>query len=762
VRSFKNRLLILIVALVTVAQGVTLFLALGSLQQRARSQASLDLIAARSVVTERLDERSRERHEIAASLFTRNFSFMEAVATGDLPTIDSALENLASARLGANFSVLFDADGKRMTGDDARFGDSRLWLPEEGSETQPVVYAALAGKPYQLVYAELKAPQHAGWVVLGFALDDSLTMQLRRLAIADIHFEVVTASNRPTGKVANRGDLLSLATALPRSNASVAIVVERSLETAMSLYNSMWLPLTGIVLAILFFAAAVGVLTGRSFVRPLAALVAAANRIARGDYGWTVSARGGEEFQAVATTFNLMQAGIREREQQLYEQAMRDPLTGLANRRAIRQWLEQHEWSDVPLSLIACDVNRFRDVNASMGNQTGDRVLCLLAQRLQAMTSDADACARIGADQFMVALVLPEQQAVQQVRELIAELRSGVYVEGVMLSVELRCGIAVLRAGIGAEDLMRQCGVALAESKESAADCVAFSQSHDLEQQRRVLLVSELRRVIANDGLTLAWQPLVQFSNRDTRLFEVLVRWTHPSLGEISPAEFVSLAERASLIGELSSWVLKAAIEQLGRWRRNGLELEVAVNLSAANMTDPNLPMRVLMLLQQSEVPPSMLVLEVTESTIMHEPVQAAQLMRQLRAMGIRFAIDDFGTGHSSLAQLTALPVDELKIDRAFVTDLDRNAANQAIVRSTIELGHILGLKVVAEGIETPEVWGQLVRMGCDYAQGYFISRPMATGAVPEWVATHRARLNATLAEAEQAGQLSALRPRRG
>jgi diguanylate cyclase (GGDEF)-like protein len=761
VRSFKNRLLILIVALVTLAQGVTLLLTLASLRQHARAQSHLDLAGARDALTERLAERLRERHEIAEAVFTRNFSFMEAVGTGDKPTIDSALDNLAATRLRANFSVLFDADGKPLAGDIEQFADSRRWLPDEGSGTQAVDYAEFGGRPYQLVYAELKAPQHVGWIALGFVLDDSLAAQFRRMAIADVHFELVTAGHLPTGTVIQRGDLLSLSTALPHSNDSVAIVVERSLAASMSAYTGMWLQLTGIVLLILLTAVLFGVITGRTFVKPLAALVTAARRIAKGDYDWQVQVRGGEEFQAVAETFNLMQEGIREREQQLYQQATRDALTGLPNRRAIRSWLQQRESSGLPLSLVACDVHRFRDVNASMGNQAGDRVLCLLAQRLQQLAGDAEACARIGADLFVVALPLPELQAEQKVRELIAELHAGVAVDGVLLSVELRCGIAMLRAGSGADDLLRQCGVALVGAKESGRDCVLFKLSQDLEHQRRVMLVAELRRAIANDGLTLAWQPLVQFTNREAQLLEVLVRWNHPSLGDISPSEFIPLAERASLIGDVSRWVLKAAIEQLGRWRRNGLEQAAAVNLSAADMTDPSLPMRVLTLLQQNEVPPSMLVLEVTESTIMREPVQAAQVMKQLRAAGVRFAIDDFGTGHSSLAQLTALPVDELKIDRAFVGDLDRNSANQAIVRSTIELGHILGLKVVAEGIETPEVWGQLMRMGCDYAQGYFISRPLATAAVPEWLATHRARLSAALGEAERAGRLSAIRPRR-
>jgi diguanylate cyclase (GGDEF)-like protein len=760
-RSFKNRILILIVALVTVAQGVTLLLTLGSLRQNARAQSSVDLVAARDALTERLNERWRERREFAEALFAHNFSFMEALATGDGPTINSALDNFARTRMGASFSVLFDADGRLLAGDTERFADSRRWLPDENSHRQAVIYGEFADQLFQLVYVELKAPQHAGWVALGFALGDSLAGQLRRMSIADVHFETVTASNRPPGSVLQRGDVLTLSTVLPHSNDAVAIVVERPLESTMSVYASMWFKLTSIVLLILLAAAFIGVVTGRAFVRPLASLVAAAQRVARGDYEWVVQARGGEEFHAVAQTFNLMQEGIREREKRLYQQATRDALTGLPNRRAIRQWLELRESSDEPLSLVTCDINRFRDVNASMGNQAGDRVLCQLAQRLQQLAGDKEACARLGGDLFVMALPLPEKLAEQKVRELIAELHTGVALGGVSLSVELRCGIAMLQPGLGADDLLRQCGVALVAAKETGEDCVIFRPSHDLTHQRRVMLVAELRRAIATDGLHLAWQPLIQMTNRETRLVEVLVRWTHLSLGDISPDEFIPLAERASVIGDLSRWVMQAAVEQLGRWRRNGIELEVAVNLSAADMSDPMLPTRVLTLLQQNDIATSSLVMEVTESTIMREPVLAARVMKQLRTAGVRFAIDDFGTGHSSLAQLTSLPVDELKIDRAFVTDLDSNAANQAIVRSTIELGHILGLKVVAEGIETPEVWAQLVRMGCDFAQGYFISRPLATAAVPEWISTHRARLSATLGEAERAGQLSAIRPRR-
>jgi len=249
-------------------------------------------------------------------------------------------------------------------------------------------------------------------------------------------------------------------------------------------------------------------------------------------------------------------------------------------------------------------------------------------------------------------------------------------------------------------------------------------------------------------------------TNREVIGFEALVRWTHPTLGAISPAEFVPLAERASAVSDLTRWVLAAAIRQLQRWRAQQIIAEVAVNLSASDIIDPSQPDYILGLLAEYDVPPSQLMLEVTESAIMRDPARAAIAMQRLRSAGIRFAIDDFGTGHSSLAQLHALPVDELKIDRSFVQNVERSASNTAIVRSTIELAHNLGLKVVAEGIETPEAWTMLLRLGCDVAQGYLISRPMAPAAVDEWLRSQRAKLARALSDAEQTGTLTALRPR--
>ena len=455
-----------------------------------------------------------------------------------------------------------------------------------------------------------------------------------------------------------------------------------------------------------------------------------------------------------------MQEGIREREAHIVRQATHDALTGLPNRDGLREQLATLDGKGV-LAIALLDVHRFRDINASVGNLVGDQLLQALAARLSQLGGGVLPCARVGADQFALVMALHDSALLHRLLVLADELRAGVSVGAVRLSVDIRAGVSEWHPPrVAVEDLLRQADVALLQAKEQATVAVVYQPSHDADHRRRVMLVAELRRALATDGLTLNYQPLVGMTDRAAVGFEALLRWTHPTLGNISPAEFVPLAERASVLPDLSRWVLRTAIAQLGEWQRSGLDFEVAVNLSAADFIDGELPARVLVLLREHQVPATRLLLEVTESTIMREPQLAAQVMQQLRTAGVRFAIDDFGTGHSSLAQLHALPVDELKIDRAFVLNLERSPSNLAIVRTTIELGHSLGLKVVAEGIETPKVWAALLRLGCDLAQGYFISRPMTAQLVPEWTRVQREQLARALSHAAEDGRLTSLRGR--
>ena len=782
--SFKNRLLTLIVVLVALAEGVTIVLALVYLNQGVRTESSNNLISARTVLNRMLEARAQQLRG-AGEVMVADFAFREAATSGDRPTIRSVLQNHAR-RIDANVALLYSMSGEVLG--TTLGADSNVPMPPESEQTGDTTeLAVIAGHPYQLVFVQLRAPQPIAWVALGFSLDQALAAQLRDVANAEIAFVAraagggyvsstlgddqatrllslseSAATDSPRLTSFRDSEYLVLGTELPARGGTVQMLMLRSLDQALAQFRQMWVALLLIGCATLVAAILVALFAARSVVRPLGSLVEATRQIARGDYqAEPVAVRGGEEFEHLAQAFNVMQEGIRQREQRIFEQATRDSLTGSPNRRAFRQLLESQLGRVEPLSVAIIDVRRFRDLNASVGYHVGDQVLRSLAARLHQLVGDQNWCARIGADQFAIGMPLGDTIVVERLLLLAAEWRQGISVERMHLAIEMRLGVAEWRNGVSADDLLRQAGVALVEAKSGNSVAVVFQPSHDVEHRRRVTLVAELRRAIANDDLHLVYQPLVQMKNREAVMLEALVRWTHASLGEISPGEFVPLAERASMVADLSRWVMAATVRQLAKWRREGLVVELAVNLSATDIADVGLPMRVLSLLQQHGVPASQLILEVTESTIMSEPALAAEVMQKLRTAGVRFAVDDFGTGHSSLAQLHALPVDELKIDRAFVMNLDRNTNNQAIVRATTELGHSLGLRVVAEGVETPEVWSILLRLGCDIAQGYFISRPMAPDLVPGWMQSQQTSLSRTLESAEQTGLVARFGPRK-
>ena len=785
-RSFKNRLLILIVSLMALAQGVTIMLAMASIHDAVRTESARQLTATRAMLDRTLSERMR-RLRSATDVLVRDYGFKEAVATSDRLTMQSALSNHA-ARVAADLAVLYALDGTVLTASTpALAAQARLSLHLPESEATAAPFALVGGHPYQIVIAPLRAPQTIAWVALGFALDRPLAQQLAALARTDISFVFhetggdngiistltparagalaisppdSSSTDAPTLSMLEGAQYLTLSSPLPAQSGTLQLIALQSQDIAMSQFYQMRIALLLIGSVALLGAIAVALLVSRSAVRPLSMLVTAARQIERGYYCEDIQVAGGTEFQRLADTFNSMQLGIRDREAHIVHQATHDTLTGLPNREGLRQRLAALPASGL-FSVVMIDVQRFRDINASVGYQTGDQLLQALSRRIEQLAGAHLPCARVGADQLVATCALHDSELLHRVMVMSDELRQGISVGDLRLSIDLRVGISEWRAPrIPVDDLLRQADVALLQAKEQGTVAVVYQPKHDSDHRRQVLLVSELRRALACDGLSLHYQPLVNMTDGAIVAFEALLRWSHPTLGAISPAEFVPLAERASVLPDLSRFVLNSAIAQLGQWQRAGIDAEIAVNLSAADFTDGELAARVLALLRKHQAPATRLLLEVTESSIMREPQLAAQVMQQLRMAGVRFAIDDFGTGHSSLAQLHALPVDELKIDRAFVTDLERSAGNIAIVRTTIELGHSLGLKVVAEGIETPEVWATLLRLGCDLAQGYLISRAMAADAVPGWVHQHREQLAQALAAAEQTGMLSSLRGR--
>jgi diguanylate cyclase (GGDEF)-like protein len=422
-------------------------------------------------------------------------------------------------------------------------------------------------------------------------------------------------------------------------------------------------------------------------------------------------------------------------------QARHDGLTGLLNRGAfydsVNAALAAGRLSGEMGAVMIVDLDRFKEVNDTLGHHSGDELLCEAGDRLQAALRTGDVLSRLGGDEF--AVLLPEVESVEAAcvvaDRLCNALEAPFVLHGLTVHLEASLGIALYpEHGDDVETLVQRADVAMYVAKSSTSAHEVYVASHDRHSASRLALLGELRHAIDNDEFILNYQPKASLKSGGVGGVEALVRWIHPERGMVPPDEFIPLAEQTGVIKPLTAWVLDAALGQCRAWRDAGEDLTVAVNLSVRNLLDAHLPEAIGDLLRKHELPPSALELEITESTIVADQVRALDVLTRLNGMGIGLSVDDFGTGYSSLAYLKDLPVSELKIDRKFVNNMTEDGDDAFIVRSTIDLGRNLGLQVVAEGVETEAVWDQLAELGCDLAQGYYLTRPLPADELTQWL----------------------------
>ena len=436
---------------------------------------------------------------------------------------------------------------------------------------------------------------------------------------------------------------------------------------------------------------------------------------------------------------------IRERkaqEAELRRMAMHDPLTGLANRALLHDRIEQAialaARSGSRVALLLLDLDRFKEVNDTLGHQVGDILLQRIGPRLARVLRESDTLARLGGDEF--ALVLPEvtEHAACAVAERIVDLfRRPFEIETLDLEVGASIGVAYYPAhGEGAAELMQRADVAMYSAKRDQTGFMIYSPDDDRHSVQRLTLQGELRRAIENNQLMLYYQPKIATGTPRLVGVEALVRWHHADHGSVPPEEFVGLAERTGLIRPLTRWVIEAVLRQQHAWRQRGIDLSVAVNLSVRLLQDTDFPDQLRTLIDDLGGAPGALQLEITESALMAEPDTAMAVLDQLAAMGCRLSLDDFGTGYSSLSYLQRLPIDELKIDRSFVLAMNQDSSAAVIVRAVVNLAQSLNLAVVAEGVEKREIYDRLSELGCDQVQGHLIGRPMPADAFETWLAT--------------------------
>lgn len=670
-------------------------------------------------------------------------------------------------RVGADLAVAVNTRGQILadTG-----GNGTQTLPFDPADSGSVsgVFFDDGGSLYQMAGAPVNAPTRVGWIYLGFRIDAALAQQLAGSTGLEVTFLrrdsdghwQVTASSLPAEALANLGrqlqavrtpptsgmlrldgeNFLGLATSLsPASATAVSVLLQSSQTAVMARYRSWWQQVIGVLAGALLLALIGAWLLARHIVHPVRLLVSRAEALAVGDSVQPIELQQRGELGELVHEFNRMQAAVSERENSLRHLAEHDPVTGLANRFSLEKRIEREisnpDAASSRFAVLIVDLDRFKDINDSLGYDTGDRLLREVGKRLHASLAADDLVARMGSDEFGLLLCNITVSDLQgRLDRIVAVLTEPYSTEGLTLHVTAGTGVAIYPDhGRDASVLLRHADMAKGTAKSKRLPYSIYDGSQDRYSLLRLSLLAELQSAIKRNELLLQYQPKLDLDHGAVAAAEALVRWQHPAYGMIPPTEFIPMVEQTGNIGVVTQWVLRHAITQAAAWQKAGMAIRVAINISAHDMRDSNFGSELEKLLQAVNCDPKLLSLEITESAVMEDVNQSVATFRRLRGLGLTLSIDDYGTGYSSMAQLKRLPVDELKIDQSFVTDMDRNNDDETIVRSIIELGHNMGLRVTGEGVESRAGLALLHKLHCDTAQGNYISRALHAEQFHQW-----------------------------
>jgi diguanylate cyclase len=729
-------------------------------------------------VFQRLLEQNAQKLTQGAGLLAADYGFKEAFGTNDQETIRDTLAT-ARDRIGASLTILVDAEHK------IRVSSMKTPPNLEQAVMKLVVQAEATGsangisvddnRPYQIVVVPVKAPIVIGWIAMTFPIDQSLANDMR--ALSSLHVSVLTKDDRgtwtPEASTLPPADAASLAQQLhdvPDNTAFVpqlhvgdsdfsvrvvnltkssgkpaVVVLQRSIDEAIAAYRQLQITLIVLTAIGIVFAAAGSFVTARRITEPLRHLAEIAKQFGRGEYRGQIRIERADEIGELSNAFENMRDDIAAREREIIHLAYWDTLTDLPNRAQFANRLQdaiahaqQHNEN---CHILMMDLDRFKAVNDALGHGFGDALLKQVAERLKLQISDATdpvpSLARLGGDEF--AILLPNT-GVDHARTVAARILKSFEVPMSLedQTIDLGAGIGIAgypEHGTDAQALLSHAEVAMYVAKTSGNEAVVYASSIDKSSQSNLSLLSELRRAIEHNEFRLFVQPKVMLSTGKVVGVEALVRWVHPVRGMVFPDSFIPFSEQTGFIRILTRWVLDQSAALCADLGKKGLFPKISVNLSTRDLLDQDLPLKFADILARHNVSASSFCLEITESAIMDDPIRALGTLEALHEMNAELAIDDFGTGYSSLAYLKRLPVDELKIDKSFVMKMETDADDAKIVRSTIDLGHNMGLRVVAEGLENTGIWSLLAGMGCDQGQGYYISKPMPSDQFAGWLA---------------------------
>jgi diguanylate cyclase (GGDEF)-like protein len=772
IRSLQSHILALFLALMVVVQvgGFALINTVG--MTAARKSIGEDLVAG-ALVFDRLLEQETYRLVQGARLMSANDTFRKVIATGNRDAIAPVLTKYAQG-IDASLMMIVGLD-QRVLGDTLGVATGMPFaFPELITEAEASQKASamvlIRGQLYQLVVVPVLAPRPIAWVVIGFIVDDSLTQDLRRLTRLHVSFfsrqangswklqastlsdksRMALLSNVAAERFAERDtdgnswysdEAVTRVMVPARSGYGVVVVLQEPLSSALEPFRRLQTRLTFITLAGVLVSILASVAMARRIARPVRELASVARRIAAGDYSTTPPPSSVVEIGDLTAAFRSMQDGIASRESRILDLAYCDTLTQLPNRVLCNERLDQAiasaERNQTRVAVLLMDLDHFKDVNDTLGHAIGDLILRAVTSRLEGVVKrGADTVARLGGDEFVIVLPGDDAGAACDVaRVILQSLEMPMIPEGHNLDVRASIGIAVYpEHGHERSILLRHADVAMYAAKRNKLGYALWNDDYDVYSRERLVLMNDLRRAVDHDELRLLYQPKVSLNRVGALDAEALVRWQHPARGPMMPNEFIPFAEQTGYVWAITQWVLAHAIAQCAQWRKDGLPMNISINISAIDLMDAELPDRFVTLLERHSCAAEWITLEITESAILDDPGHGIKSLERLSALGCRLAIDDYGTGYSSLAYLRRLPVRELKLDKSFVMGMMGDTADALIVRSTIDLAHNLGLSVAAEGVEDQATLDGLCALGCDVVQGFLLSHPLQASELAAWM----------------------------
>jgi diguanylate cyclase (GGDEF)-like protein len=766
IKSFQSKLALFFTALFLLLQGAAYYTVQEAIVRNIFDQSRDQLIAANLIFGNRIQATVKSLAE-GAQILASDFGFRTAVATNDMPTILSALNNLG-ARIEADRAMLINLDYETLadTGNpEGAVADFPFYDLIDGAEEagRAEAFAVLDGVIYEVVVVPVLAPVPIGWIAIAIEIDGQFARDFRQESTLplDITFTIgraaddwtVTASTlseaarkdlpgalaveggylgeAPTTITLDKIDYVTLVERLqtPEQSPVINAILQYSLDSALMPYQPLFVVLTGLAATALLASLVGSIAIARGVSKPIRILDHAARRIQAGTYTDKIEINQSDEFGRLGETFNQMMDGIAEREARIEHQSLHDTATGLPNRAFFERRLGEliANGGTTPLTVLLIEIGRVSEINYTLGHETGEDLIRVIGERLASMIKQGDMVARHSSTVFSVLMPGAGSTLIKPIVErILRSFEDQVTIAGIHLDVTAAIGEACYPDhGTDARTLLQRADTAIYEARASSRLFATYDAEADPHKPERLTMMGELRKGLDRGEFKFVYQPKVDIAAQKITHVEALVRWIHPERGFMPPDDFIPLAEQTGNIQKLSKWALETAIAQAKAWQDAGLDIIIAVNLSARDLSNRKLPRQIDDLLVSHGVAANKLVLEITESAIMEDRDNAMAVLTALHKAGHTLSIDDYGTGYSSMAYLKALPVQEIKIDKSFVLNLASNKEDEILVRSTIDLGHNLGLKVTAEGIEDEESLNILHKYGCNTGQGYFISRPV-------------------------------------